>query len=180
MYSSNNVRKAKKQHLNIVCQNLIARFHEFRAKVLRFYWSISFQISSRDHINHVITLWNGYLLRKIQIKFWREIWIWVLSSYLITYNCTLLIYNYILLIDWFAMRPFLRFHENNSKIFLWKKIYLVKLQCDFIKYSASYRTYIHILCTLFVFCSCYCCTLPIFAIYARLDFRVEMEFACLL
>ena len=36
-YSSNVMRKAKNQHLNIVCQNLIGQFHEFRAKVLRFY-----------------------------------------------------------------------------------------------------------------------------------------------
>ena len=36
-YSSNVMRKAKTQHLNILCQNLIGQFHEFRAKVLRFY-----------------------------------------------------------------------------------------------------------------------------------------------
>ena len=40
---------------------------------------------------------------------------------------------------------------------------------------AGHTTY-----NLFVFCSSYCYTLPIFAIYARLDFRVEMKFACLL
>ena len=36
-YSSNNIRKAKNQHIYIVCQNVIARFHKFKANVLRFY-----------------------------------------------------------------------------------------------------------------------------------------------
>ena len=36
-YSDNNIRKEKNQDLNIVCQNLIGQFHEFRTNVLRFY-----------------------------------------------------------------------------------------------------------------------------------------------
>ena len=34
-YSSNNIRKAKNQHLNIVCQNLIGRYHEFRSNIFK-------------------------------------------------------------------------------------------------------------------------------------------------
>ena len=69
-----------------------------------------------------------------------------------------------MIIDWFAMGPFLLFHEKNPQFFLWNRICLVKLQCDFIK-SFPQMCYIQNIHThnLFVFCSYYYCKLPIFA-----------------
>ena len=67
-YSSNNVRKAKNQGLNIVCQNLIGRFHWIQ-KFFEFLLINLILNKLYRPWNHIIISSGCYSLRKLKFEF---------------------------------------------------------------------------------------------------------------